>query len=67
MVNPVAFTAFGMLGSFGSGFGPAIQSVALEMYTQRGGTEAGRLFGALSVVQALRLVNILGIILSFAD
>jgi MFS family permease len=51
--NPVAFTCFAMLGSAGAGFSPAIQSVALEMFTQRGGTETGRLFGALSVIQAL--------------
>ncbi|KAJ3819974.1 major facilitator superfamily domain-containing protein [Lentinula raphanica] len=51
--TPLAFAVFGMLGSFGSGFSPAIQSVALEMYMERGGTENGKLFGALSVVQAL--------------
>ena len=48
------FTAFGMLGSLGAGFSPATQSVMLALYARRGGTEIGRLFGALSVVQALR-------------
>lgn len=48
-----AFTLSSMLGSMGAGFSPATQSVALAMYTRRGGTESGRLFGALSVVQAL--------------
>lgn len=42
-----------ILGAFGSGFGPALQSVALEVYTRRGETEAGKLFGALSVVNSL--------------
>ncbi|GAW01298.1 MFS general substrate transporter [Lentinula edodes] len=53
VTTPLAFTLFGMLGALGGGFSPALQSVALEMYTARGGTESGRLFGALSVVQAL--------------
>ncbi|KAJ3800064.1 major facilitator superfamily domain-containing protein [Lentinula aff. detonsa] len=53
VTTPVAFALFGMLGSLGSGFSPALQSVALEMYTERGGTENGKLFGALSVIQAL--------------
>lgn len=47
------YTVITMLGAFGSGFGPAMQSVALGLYTLRGGTESGRLFGALSVVQSL--------------
>ncbi|GLB34576.1 putative major facilitator superfamily protein [Lyophyllum shimeji] len=47
------FTVASMLGAMGAGLNPAIQSVALAMYRQRGGTESGRLFGALSVVQAL--------------
>ena len=47
------FTAFTMLGALGSGFSPAVQSVTLGLYTQGGGTESGKLFGALSVVQAL--------------
>ncbi|KAK7054689.1 hypothetical protein VNI00_003152 [Paramarasmius palmivorus] len=52
--HPIAFTVFGMMGSLGTGFAPAIQSVALDLYT-RGGeeTETGKLFGAMSVVQAL--------------
>ncbi|KAJ7767804.1 major facilitator superfamily domain-containing protein [Mycena metata] len=49
------FTAFTMLASFGSGFSPAVQSVALELYSQQndGTMESGRLFGGLSVIQAL--------------
>lgn len=47
------FTAATMVGAFGTGFGPAIQSVALSLYTLRGGTESGKLFGAMSVVQSL--------------
>ncbi|THU77812.1 MFS general substrate transporter [Dendrothele bispora CBS 962.96] len=51
--NSVSFLLFGMLGSLGTGFSPAIQSVTVELYNRRGGTESGKLFGALSVVQAL--------------
>ncbi|TFK36324.1 major facilitator superfamily domain-containing protein [Crucibulum laeve] len=51
--TPLSFTVFGMLGSFGTGFSPAVQSVTLALYARRGGTESGRLFGALSVIQAL--------------
>ncbi|EDR03207.1 uncharacterized protein LACBIDRAFT_307381 [Laccaria bicolor S238N-H82] len=51
--TPVSFTVFGMLSAIGSGFSPAVQSVTLAMYSRKGGVEVGRLFGALSVVQAL--------------
>ncbi|KAF7976591.1 hypothetical protein HWV62_6075 [Athelia sp. TMB] len=47
------FTLFTLLGSLGTGFAPAVQSVALELYARRGETETGKLFGALSVVNAL--------------
>ncbi|KAI0647308.1 major facilitator superfamily domain-containing protein [Trametes meyenii] len=47
------FAAASCLGSLGMGFGPAIQSVALTLYSRRGGKDTGKLFGALSVVQAL--------------
>lgn len=59
-ISPTAmmFTVFGMVGSLGSGFSPATQSVMLALYARRGGTEIGRLFGALSVVQALRHVSL---------
>ncbi|KAK7020467.1 MFS domain-containing protein [Favolaschia claudopus] len=51
----LAFTAFTMLAAFGSGSNPAVQSVAMELYSKRMGAnvEAGRLFGAVSVIQAL--------------
>ncbi|KIJ94708.1 hypothetical protein K443DRAFT_350615 [Laccaria amethystina LaAM-08-1] len=51
--TPISFTVFGMLSAIGSGFSPAVQSVTLSMYSRKGGVEVGRLFGALSVVQAL--------------
>ncbi|KLO13488.1 MFS general substrate transporter [Schizopora paradoxa] len=60
---PLTFTALSMLVSFGGGFNPAVQALALELFTRRlnggeGGGAAGegangRLFGALSVVQAM--------------
>ncbi|KAJ7444922.1 major facilitator superfamily domain-containing protein [Mycena latifolia] len=53
----LSFTLLTMLASMGSGFSPAVQSSALELYGQKnGGTvnvESGKLFGALSVIQAL--------------
>ncbi len=52
--NAYQFTIFAIMGSFGLGFNPAMQSVTLALYTRQGGTESGRLFGALSVLQALR-------------
>lgn len=55
--TPLAFTLFGMLGSMGTAFSPATQTVTLALYTKRGGTESGRLFGALSVLQALGCVS----------
>ncbi|KAK2466711.1 hypothetical protein APHAL10511_000969 [Amanita phalloides] len=65
IIEVVAYCAMGLSSSglqfvlssvllwTGSGTNPAIQSVALAIYTRNGETEAGRLFGALSVVQAL--------------
>lgn len=51
------FALFAMLGSLGSGFSPAVQSAALELYTRKfgknGSVESGKLFGAMSVLQAV--------------
>ncbi|TFK68620.1 MFS general substrate transporter [Pluteus cervinus] len=47
------FTICGVLACFGGGWSPAIQSVALAVYARQGGSETGKLFGALSVLQAL--------------
>ncbi|KAF8236196.1 hypothetical protein L208DRAFT_1252513 [Tricholoma matsutake] len=49
----VAFTLAVSIAAMGAGFNPAVQSVALGLYRRRGGTENGKLFGALSVLQAL--------------
>ncbi|KAG5643210.1 hypothetical protein DXG03_001328 [Asterophora parasitica] len=49
----LVFTACSILAALGGGLGPALQSVALALYRRRGGTESGRLFGALSVISAL--------------
>ena len=45
------------LGALAMGCGPAMQSVALTLYNRRGGKDSGKLFGALSVVQAIRCVR----------
>jgi hypothetical protein len=52
--TPIAFVFFSLVGSTGMGFSPAAQSVALELYFRRGERETGRLFGAMSILQALR-------------
>ena len=61
----VAYVAMGLSSSglpfvvssvflwLGSAVNPAVQCIALAIYKRNGGTESGRLFGALSVVQAL--------------
>ncbi|KAI0093846.1 major facilitator superfamily domain-containing protein [Irpex rosettiformis] len=51
--DSLTYTVFTMAGAFGSGFGPAVSSVALALYIQRGGVESGKLFGAMSVIQSL--------------
>ncbi|KDR73681.1 hypothetical protein GALMADRAFT_251462 [Galerina marginata CBS 339.88] len=51
--TPLTFTLFGMMSALGTAYSPAVQSVTLALYARRGGTEIGRLFGALSVIQAL--------------
>ncbi|KII88321.1 hypothetical protein PLICRDRAFT_41492 [Plicaturopsis crispa FD-325 SS-3] len=53
--SSLPFTVATMLSSLGAGFGPAAQSVALDLYVHRegGSRETGKLFGALSVVNAL--------------
>lgn len=57
-ISALSFTIFGMLGALGVAFGPATQSVTLALYSRRGGKDVGRLFGALSVVQALWYVSL---------
>jgi hypothetical protein len=51
--TPITFTIFGMLASCGGGFNPALQSLALDLFSKSGETETGRLFGAMSVIHAL--------------
>ncbi|KAJ7753729.1 major facilitator superfamily domain-containing protein [Mycena metata] len=57
------FLVFISLGSFGAGLGPAVNSVALELYSRKLGKnaalESGKLFGAMSVVQAV-FAHVLG-------
>lgn len=53
----LTFTIFGMIASWGGGFNPAVQALALELYARRHvkreEAETGKLFGALSVIQAM--------------
>ncbi|CCM04726.1 uncharacterized protein FIBRA_06914 [Fibroporia radiculosa] len=51
--NGYLFTAYSVISSLGIGFSPAINSVASALYTQNGGKELGKLFGALGVVQTI--------------
>ena len=52
--NSIPFALSGSLSALGAGFNPAVQSVALALYARRGGIETGRLFGAISLIQAMR-------------
>jgi len=49
------FVAASALGALAAGYSPTTHSLSLELYTRRGGapSEAGRLFGALSVIQTI--------------
>lgn len=56
--SPMSFVVFGVLASWGGGFNPAVQALALELHSRRNGdseekVDTGRLFGALSVVQVM--------------
>ncbi|KAI9442746.1 MFS general substrate transporter [Lactarius indigo] len=53
--NAGMFVAASMLATLAVGYAPVVQSLSLELYARRGGSasEAGRLFGAMSVIQAL--------------
>ncbi|KAJ7723380.1 major facilitator superfamily domain-containing protein [Mycena metata] len=59
----IVFLLFTALGSFGAGLAPAVNNVALELYTRKIGKnetlESGKLFGAISVVQAV-FAHVLG-------
>lgn len=55
----ILFTLVNAIGSFAAGFPPATQALALDIYTNRrpqNRGEVGKLFGALSVLQALGYV-----------
>lgn len=56
--NGAVYTGLTVLGVLGAGFSPAVQSVALGLYTQQGGTELGKLFGAWNVMSALSYVYV---------
>ncbi|PFH45582.1 hypothetical protein AMATHDRAFT_77985 [Amanita thiersii Skay4041] len=49
----LSFIIFSVMGAAGAGSVPAAQTVALALYIRNNGTESGRLFGALSMMQAL--------------
>jgi len=52
--NGLLFACGTVLQALGAGYAPAVQAFALDVYNRRGGkSEAGKLFGAISVVQAL--------------
>ncbi len=52
------FVAVSALGALAAGYSPTTHSLSLELYTRRGGlpSEAGRLFGAMSVMQTVGCV-----------
>ncbi|TCD62172.1 hypothetical protein EIP91_007255 [Steccherinum ochraceum] len=49
----LVFTGLSVADCFGAGHEPTAQSVTLALYAQRGGTESGKLLGALGVLQIL--------------
>ncbi|KAF9819793.1 hypothetical protein IEO21_01884 [Rhodonia placenta] len=51
--NGTLYTVYSVLGSFGGGAAPALQSLASTLYAQNGGKELGKLFGAFGVLQAI--------------
>ena len=52
--NGLLFACGAILQALGVGYSPAVQAFALEVYNRRGGKgEPGKLFGVISVVQAL--------------
>ena len=56
--SPILFAFGASFGAFGAGFYPAAQSVALALYSRNGGIEIGRLFGGVSLIQAIRCDSI---------
>jgi hypothetical protein len=52
--SPIQFGLSSTFSALGVSFNPAVQSVALALYARRGGIETGKLFGALSLIQAIR-------------
>jgi len=53
-MSSIQWTAATVLGSFSSGFGPAMRSVALALYERSPaqGVETGKLFGAIGIADA---------------
>lgn len=56
--QPTSFLLSSVFGSLGGGFGPAINSVGLEIYRRAGGTETGKFLGALDVIQVIGYVSL---------
>jgi hypothetical protein len=56
--DPVIFISANAVSALSTGYSPMMNSLSLELYTRRGGAafEAGRLFGAMNVIQALGCV-----------
>ncbi|KIY43476.1 MFS general substrate transporter [Fistulina hepatica ATCC 64428] len=51
--TPMVFVGASVMSATGAGFGAAVQSVALDLYVRNGGTETGKLFGAMSVMYSV--------------
>jgi hypothetical protein len=53
--DPRIFVTIGAFGALAMGYSPMVHSLLLELYTRRGGmaSEAGRLFGAMSVIETI--------------
>lgn len=55
--SALMYTALNGVVCFSTAFSPAIQSAALGIYTANGGLEAGKLFGAIGIVQTVGYVK----------
>ena len=52
--SPILFVLSIFFDTMGAGFPPAVQSVALALYAEKGGVETGKFLGALSLIEAIR-------------
>ena len=65
--QPALFMLSAAMDCLGSGLAPTMQSAVLELYRRSGGTEIGKLLGALSVMEVIGYVFIACILIHIAE